>query len=175
MGKWITKYIAMLLAISLVCSLFIMPVFAVEDTTKTEILIEKTFANNKFSFKKIDIQDAKVVSIEESENSTEIDKSYNIKLEKGNTDSVVVQLIFDATNTSSENVNQGSGFPVITTDKAEFDKLAITNIQAFAKSDKNLRALTVELKNGSATASIYYHVAPTLAVKGSVTLNFSED
>ena len=63
MGKWITKYIAMLLAISLVCSLFIMPVFAVEDTTKTEILIEKTFANNKFSFKKIDIQDAKVVSM----------------------------------------------------------------------------------------------------------------
>ena len=171
----IRKYIAILLAVSLVCSLFIMPVFAVEDTTKTEILIEKTFANNKFSFKKIDIQDAKVVSIEESENSTEIDKSYNIKLEKGNTDSVVVQLIFDATNTSSENVNQGSGFPVITTDKAEFDKLVTTNIQAFAKSDKNLRALTVELKNGSATASIYYHVAPTLAVKGSVTLNFSEE
>ena len=173
MGKWITKYIAMLLSISLICSLFIMPVFA--DTTKTEILIEKTFANNKFSFKKIDIQDAKVVSIEESENSTEIDKSYNIKLAKGNSDSAAVQLLFDATNTSSENANLGKGFPVITADKEEFDKLGTTNIQAFAKSEKNLRAMTIDLKNGSATVAIYYHVAPTLAVKGSVTLNFSEE
>ena len=173
MGKWITKYIAMLLAISLICSLFIMPVFA--DTTKTEILIEKTFANNKFSFKKIDIQDAKVVSIEESENSTDIDKSYNIKLAKGNSDSATVQLLFDATNTSSENANMGNGFPVITTDKEEFDKLGTTNIQAFAKSEKNLRAMTIDLKNGSATVAIFYHVAPTLAVKGSVTLNFSEE
>ena len=123
-----------------------------EQNTKT-IEINKTF-KERFKFSSIEINNAGILNVQKVSNDANVDEVYNIKLSSKVGDNAAIQLKFNATNISSENANQGNGFPVITTDKAEFDKLATTNIQAFAKSDKNLRALTVELKNGSATVPI---------------------